>query len=133
LAADLSFMRRIAEKVSQIDADLGSINPLIDDEIQEHFTGSRRGRAKSANTVGVDTTNRARAGELELNASLTELARTYSQRKQAMHLTPYSAKRVVDTALELTNQPGLVGVGDQDTAAPVFQVPNLGPRWRDAT
>lgn len=133
LAADLSFMRRIAEKVSQIDADLGSINPIIDDEIQEHFTGARSARRRTATNVGAETTNRARAGELELNASLTELARTYSQRKQAMHLTPYSAQRVVDTALALTNQPGLIEVGDQDTDAPVFEVPDLGPRWREAT
>ena len=72
------------------------------------------------------------AGEQELNRSLTELSRTYSERKEAMHLTPFNSRRVLDTALELTGQPLLSVVGDEDTDAEVLEVGHLGPRWRAA-
>ena len=55
--------------------------------------------------------DRALAGGLELDRALTELSRTYAERKAKMHLTPANALRVVDTALELTGQPPLRPVG----------------------
>jgi len=42
--------------------------------------------------------NRALAGGMELNRALTELSRTYGERKAEMHLTPANALRVVNTA-----------------------------------
>ena len=76
--------------------------------------------------------NRALAGGMELNRALTELSRTYDERKAEMHLTPANARRVVDTALELTGQPPLREVGDDRTDAEVFEVPALGPAWQPA-
>ena len=132
-AADVSFLRRIAEKVSTVRSDLGSVNPLIDHEIQEHFGAVNDLKQRSVRTDrGAETINKAMAGEQELNRSLTELSRTYSDRKEAMHLTPFSARRVVDTALALSDQPLLAEVGDQDTDAEVFEVGHLGPRWQPA-
>ena len=52
--------------------------------------------------------NRALAGGMELNRQLTELSRTYDDRKAEMHLTPGNPRRVVDTALALTAQPPLM-------------------------
>ena len=125
-------MRRIAEKVSTVQGDLGSVNPVIDAQIQEHF-GSLAPKRVGSRSVDSDAAiTKAMSGELALDASLTELARTYAGRKVAMHLTPASARRVVDTALTLSAQPTLVEVGDQDTDAAVFQVGSLGPRWQNA-
>lgn len=131
-AADLSFMQRIAEKVSTVRSDLGSVNPLIDDEIQEHFGATAGVKRTARPDRGAETINRAMAGEQELNRSLTELSRTYADRKEAMHLTPFSARRVVDTALALSDQPLLEIVGDEETDAEVLQVGRLGPRWQPA-
>ncbi len=39
-ADDLAFMGRIAEKVGTIAADLGSVNQVIDADIQRHFARS---------------------------------------------------------------------------------------------
>lgn len=103
-AADLDFMRRIAEKVGTVAQDLGSVNQVIDAEIQQHFSATRAARKVRA-TVPEDGNaiiNRALAGGLELNRQLTELSRTYEARKIEMHLTPANARRVVDTALTLT-------------------------------
>jgi superfamily II DNA or RNA helicase len=134
-AADLDFMRRIAEKVGQVAADLDTVNPVIDAEIQEHFSPTGAGRCTqrslSADSGAAIITSALASGR-ELNRRLTELADSYSEQKTGMHLTPANARRVVDTALALTAQPPLIDYGDQDTSADVFQVPDLGTAWQPA-
>ena len=134
-AAAVDFLRRrIAEKVGTVARDLGSVNQVIDADVQEFFGvsgGSRRSRPSP--TEGGDAIiTRALAGGMELNRRLTELSRTYDERKVEMHLTPGNARRVVDAALELTAQPPLNEIGDADTDAQVFEVPALGPAWQPA-
>jgi superfamily II DNA/RNA helicase len=131
-AADMDFMRRIAEKVGNVAHDLGSVNQVIDAEIQQYFSPAAASRKdkRVAPDDGGAIINRTLAGGLELNRRLTELSNTYSQRKVEMHLTPGNARRVVDTALALTAQPPLVLIGDQDTDAEVFEIPALGTAWQ---
>ena len=134
-AAAVDFLRRrIAEKVGTVARDLGSVNQVIDADVQEFFGvsgGSRRSRPSP--TEGGDAIiTRALAGGMELNRRLTELSRTYDERKVEMHLTPGNERRVVDAALALTAQPPLVEVGDDRTDAQVFEVPALGPAWQPA-
>lgn len=132
--ADMDFMRRIAEKVGNVAQDLGSVNQVIDSEIQQHFspTGAGRKAARTAPEDGSAIITKALAGGLELNRRLTELSQNYQQRKVDMHLTPANARRVVDTALDLTAQPPLVEIGDQDTNAAVYEVPSLSVAWQRA-
>ncbi|MDO5696759.1 MAG: DISARM system SNF2-like helicase DrmD [Dermatophilus congolensis] len=134
-AGDLEFMRRIAEKVSTIAADVGSVNALIDAQIQGRFAPTSVRRAATPAGGAADDAaivNRAMAGDQELNRQLTELARTYGATKAAMHLTPFNARRVVDTALELSHRPQLRPHEDDTTYAELFTVPQpdeLGPQW----
>ncbi len=133
-AADMDFMRRIAEKVGNVAQDLGSVNQVIDADVQNHFspTTTTRRAKPSAPDDGNAIITRALAGGIELNRRLTELSRTYDERKVEMHLTPGNARRVVDTALALTAQPPLTEVGHEDTDAQVFAVPGLGSAWQSA-
>jgi superfamily II DNA or RNA helicase len=133
-AADMDFMRRIADKVGNVAHDLGSVNQVIDTEIQQHFSAGAAARKvrRAAPDDGGAIINRALAGGLELNRRLTELSNTYAQRKVEMHLTPGNARRVVDTALSLTAQPPLSEIGDPDTDAEVFEIPPLGSAWQHA-
>lgn len=131
-AADMDFMRRIAEKVGTVANDLGSVNQIIDADVQEHFAGRPRKKGRVAPESGDAIITRALAGGMELNRQLTELSQTYAERKVEMHLTPGNSRRVVDAALALTAQPPLVEVGDEDTDAQVFDVPALGPAWQPA-
>ncbi|WP_307802761.1 DISARM system SNF2-like helicase DrmD [Cellulomonas dongxiuzhuiae] len=131
-SADMDFMRRIAEKVGTIAQDLGSVNQVIDTEVQRHFSRLKSVRPKKQADDGNAVIGRALAGSAELNKRLTELSRTYVDRKAAMHLTPGNARRVVDTALALTAQPTLVEIGDEDSDAEVFEVPSLGSSWQPA-
>ena len=133
-ARDLKFLLdKVKQKLSTVAADLGSVNEVIDVDIQDHFTPGGTGRRVrlSARDDGNVIINRALAGGMELNRALTELSRTYGERKAEMHLTPANALRVVDTALELTGQPPLRAV-EGDDPAEVFEVPALGPAWQPA-
>jgi superfamily II DNA or RNA helicase len=131
--ADMDFMRRIAEKVATVADDLGSVNPVIDADIQNHFGRIKiTTRSKALKDDDNIIINKAMAGDQEVNRVLTELANTYDVQKERMHLTPYNSRRVIDTALTLTKQPTLLEEGSQDHDAEVFRVPVLGRSWQDA-
>jgi superfamily II DNA or RNA helicase len=131
-AGDAEFLRRIGEKITTEVRDLGAVNPLIDDEISSHFTGRRTARNTGRAQARANENNQMLADSRDLNRQLTELGRTYQDRKQDMHLTPAASRRVVDAALRITNQPLLVPTGHPDTDAEVFDVPGLGRNWQPA-
>ena len=82
---------KVRDKIGTVAADLGSVNEVIDADIQDHFTPARhrpRRSKLSARDDGNVIINRALAGGMELNRALTELSRTYDDRKAEMHLTP---------------------------------------------
>jgi len=132
-AADMDFMRRVAEKVSTIAGDLGSVNPVIDSDIQGHFGSIAIATEKAGADKNTQAVNRAMAGSAQLNRELTQLARTFDSQKERMHLTASNGRRVVDTALAVTAQPALREVGSDLTDAEVFELPPLARGWQNAT
>ena len=68
--ADMDFMRRIAEKVGHVAQDLGSVNQVIDAEVQEHFSPTRSRSAKAAVADGNAIITKTLAGGVELNRQL---------------------------------------------------------------
>ena len=135
-AADLDFVGRLVEKIERIKTELGSVNEIVDAQVLDHFAPRRRGtdtapRSQRAMADAKVITEQLAAG-MRLNSELTALSRSYGERKMALHLTPQSTQRVVDTALRLDGQPALVEEGSQDTDAPVFAVPTLSARWQSS-
>ena len=133
--ADADFMARIARKVANVEQDLGSVNQVIGDEIQEHFAKKKLAKSKSKGVNPNDVINNALAGGLDLNARLTQLEQGYDASRAEMHLEPANLRRVVDTALAINHQPLLVPNHDlaEDTDADVFDVPTLSAGWRGTT
>lgn len=132
-AADLAFLHLIAEKVARVAQDLGSVNQVVDADVQRHF--SVRGaspRARKAADDGSAIITRTLAGGIELNRRLTELSAGYDQRREEMHLTPANARRVVDTALALAAQPPLTWLGETPEGTAHFEVLALAPSWQPA-
>ena len=128
--ADMEFMGRIARKVVTVARDLGSVNQVIAEEIQNHFARTRTIRRKKTPLDGNSVINKALAGGLDLNSRLTQLEQGYAESRAQMHLDPANLRRVVDTALRISHQPGLVEACDDRTAAAMFAVPSLGPAWQ---
>ncbi|MFK0728791.1 DISARM system SNF2-like helicase DrmD [Rothia sp. BD8] len=129
---DLKFFRRIAEKVATVKGDLGSVNSVVDADVQEHFSleaSPARTVAKNASSAQLT----ALKGDLHLNAQLTNLASSYDETKTKLHLTPFNARRVVETALAASREPGLKinpdDMYDENDPA-TFTVGHLGHRWQ---
>lgn len=108
--ADASFVARIAKKVANVEADLGSVNQVIGEEIQEHFAGVARTRRRAKAADPNEIINSALAGGIELNARLTQLEQGFDESRTEMHLEPANLRRVVDTALRLDHQLPLIPV-----------------------
>src|SRR5574337_122936 len=130
-AADAEFMARIARKVAQVEHDLGSVNQVIGDEIQEHFARRKPAKRKAKGIDANAVINSALAGGMELNARLTQLEQGYDESRAELHLDPANLRRVVDTALRINHQLALNPIGDADTDAEVFELPALSQGWQD--
>ena len=126
---DAAFMGLIARKIVTVARDLGSVNQVIAEDIQQHFAPATSVRRKKPGMDGNAVINQALAGGLDLNARLTQLERGYAESKAQLHLEPANLRRVVDTALRISHQPALVEIGDPDADA-VFEVPPLSPAWQ---
>ncbi len=109
-AADASFIARIARKVATVEADLGSVNQVIGEEIQGHFARTAPSRRKAAAIDPNEVINTALAGGIELNARLTQLEQGFDESRAEMHLEPTNLRRVVDTALRLDHQLPLIPI-----------------------
>lgn len=108
-ASDADFMARIARKVANVEADLGSVNQVIGEDIQEHFN-RRPTKRKDKGVDANDVINSALAGGIELNVRLTQLEQGFDESRTEMHLEPGNLRRVVDTALRLDHQLPLIPI-----------------------
>lgn len=129
-ATDQDFVSRLARKVSTVRDDLGSVNSLVDNEVQHHFLGAADRTREARTDRGVHAVNAVMAGEQQLNRELTELARTFDAQRERMHLTPFNARRVVETALDLSREAPLTTyMEDEDGVPESFTVDHLSHRW----
>lgn len=128
LDGDSEFLERLAQKITIERQDLKTVNPLIDRRIYAHFRNEKPTRAdlrQEQGSTDADVVNEVLAGGVELNRRLTELKHDYKDSRQRMHLSEDAEKRVVDVALELTNQPPLT-----EERKGVYRLPDLNPGWR---
>ncbi|PAU69280.1 DNA helicase [Bifidobacterium italicum] len=122
-------MKRIAQKIAIEQQDLKMVNPLIDAQIYQRFCASDAVAAQASRADDdkvAQEINRVLAKGMELNRSLTALERDYDVSRAGMHLSERAERRVVDEALELTNQPPLIPTEQ----AGVYELPSLNPGWR---
>ncbi len=126
-ATELGFLSRVAYKVEQIRDDLGSVGSVLADQVGDAMLGHRT-------TIDDDAIDRARsrpgAKVLQVERKLREgLARCHERLQESIDdlgLTPDRVQRVVDTALEVANQPPIV-----PTKVPgEFRLPPLGGSWQ---
>jgi superfamily II DNA or RNA helicase len=153
-AADAVFMARIAKKVANVEADLGSVNQVIGEEIQEHFAGRPPSRRKAKTVDANEVINSALAGGMELNARLTQLEQGFHESRGEMHLEAANLRRVVDTALRIDHQLPLIPIpydeddpqghnatefgvrllprpsGSSRVSSPWFAVPQVSRPWQ---
>jgi superfamily II DNA or RNA helicase len=134
LEADLGFLSLVARKVDTIRDDLGTVGPVLAQEVERKMLGlpadvNRRpadDRSRAARTL-----NRL---ERNLREEVARLRQQLDSSVEELGLTPAAVERVVQTALELARQPALkpmtlVRDADDRFAARVFEVPPLTRSW----
>lgn len=134
LEADLGFLSLVARKVDTIRDDLGTVGPVLAQEVERKMLGlpadvdrrpaeDRSRAARALNRLERNLREEVERLRQQLDASVEELG-----------LLPGSVERVVQTALEMARQPALrpmtlVREADPNFAARVFDVPVLTRSW----
>ncbi|RSM46225.1 helicase [Actinoplanes sp. ATCC 53533] len=130
--ADLEFLSRVATKVAQVEADLGSVNAVISDVVQRQMTGERVDI--DFDKIGKKAAADQLPSETNLRDQIRRLRADLDKTVDELGITPGAVKRVVDTALELARQQKLrPHTDDKHLGDGLFMVPPLTGSWQRAT
>jgi superfamily II DNA or RNA helicase len=133
--ADLEFLSRVATKVARMEEDLGSVNAVLADAVQGRMLGeitefdvdTAAARTKVEQAKALPSESNVREQTRRLRATVDDTIRE-------LGITPARVKRVVDTALELSNEQGLrPHLDDRALADGLYEVPPLTGSWVRAT
>jgi superfamily II DNA or RNA helicase len=138
LEGDLEFLARATIKIDRIRQDLGTVGPVIAQQVEEAMLGRRQrldteGAERRAEPVRAMLRFERRLRE-QIAAHLEQLQET----RRELRLSPENIQSVVEIALALAGQPPLreatlPGVwpdpAGQQTRCPVFYLPPLGGTW----
>ena len=133
LEDDLQFLFTAARKVETIRDDLGSVGPVIADQVLEAMLGQRR----LLDTATAEQRSPGRTVlrvERELRERLDRLSERLHESRTALGVSPERLQRAVRVGLQLARQPGLTpGTLDRPhPAGTVWAMPALTGGWARA-
>jgi superfamily II DNA or RNA helicase len=131
LEGDLEFLFIAAKKIEEIREDLGSVGPVIAEQVEEAMLGNRRSLDTGAAEQKRAAQRRVLKIERDLRAEIARLRERLAESVSELRIHPHNVERVVQTALELARQPRLV---ERTLARPsgtdrVFELPQLSGSW----
>ncbi len=125
LEADLEFLMRAAYKVEQIREDLGSVGPVIAEQVNSAMLGTNRSLNTSHAEEQARKARRLLRYEKELQKEIDKYHLRVMETREALALEPENVERMVQTALALAGQMPLQATGEPD----VFKMPYLTGSW----
>ena len=134
LEGDQEYLMRVAHKVEAIRQDLGSVGPVLAQQIQEVMLGRRT----TIDTIAVEQKAKAAkkhiTAEKQLGEKIGRLHERLMEARNDFYLVPERIAKTVEVGLELAEKPPLKAV-DLVGAPPgtVFEVPILTGSWGDDT
>ncbi len=133
LDGDHEFLMRVVHKVENIREDLGSVGPVIAQQVEEAMLGKRAQIDTGAAEAKAAEARRFVAAERRLQERVARLHLRLLEAREGFHLTPDRVARAVSVALDLAGKPplkaaSLPGVPD----GRVFEVPLLTGSWAQA-
>lgn len=128
---DTDYLARVARKISRVQDDLGSAGDIIDPDIQRDLGyGNMPSRSKLIRGSGEQIINTVLMGEHNLGRELTALADRLEGSRDRLHLHDSNLRRVLETGLRVSGQPGLIHVVDDQEEAELYALPTgLDRTW----
>ena len=123
--ADWEFLSRVAAKVANERADLGSVNPVLAAAVEARMLG--RPVLVDPTAVAPAPATQLLRAERDLRAEAERLRGQLAASTRRLHLAPANVRRVVDTALDLAGQPPLVDAGPEHAGE--IEPPSLRLGW----
>ncbi len=132
---ELGFLVKLARKVEQQRADLGSVGPLLAEQVERRMLGDRSASVEVAPTQRRRAASEAMKVERRLREDVAKLAATVRESRDELGITPEAVERVVRTGIAVArNQPQMTSAMlDRDgTKVPVFRVGQMTGSWARA-
>ncbi len=131
---DLEFLMRAVRKVESIREDLGKVGPVIAEQVEDAMLGRRRRLETRIAEERAAPLRSLLKFERKLKEQIARLHDQLQESKHELHLTPEHVQAVVETALELAEQPPLTrttlkSVDEKTPDIEVFAVPALRGSW----
>lgn len=133
LAGDQEFLMRVVRKVDNIRQDLGSVGPVIAQQVEEAMLGRRVEMDTRDAEVKAAAGRRFVVAERRLQERVARLHQRLLEARDGFHLTPERVARTVSVALDLAEKPPLRPITLAGTADGwAFDVPLLTGSWAQA-
>jgi superfamily II DNA or RNA helicase len=131
LEGDLEFLYIAAKKIEEIREDLGSVGPVIAEQVEEAMLGHRRSFDTDAAEQKRAAQRRVLKIERDLRAEIARLRERLDESISELRIHPENVERVVQTALELARQPQLEQsmLARPGSTVRVFELPHLTGSW----
>ena len=134
LEGDHEYLMRAVVKVEAIREDLGSVGPVIAQQIQEAMAGKRTQLDTRDAEAKAAKAKRFLVTERKLQERIAKLHERLLEARNDLHLSPDRIGRAVQVAMELAEKPPLKPIPWPDAPTnSVFQVPQLAGSWQRAT
>jgi superfamily II DNA or RNA helicase len=133
LEGDHEYLMRAVMKVEAIREDLGSVGPVIAQQIVEAMAGKRNNIDTREAEASAAKARRFVVAERRLKEKVAKLHERLLEARDDLHLSPDRIVRAVQVALQLAEKPALKPIawtGASDGS--VFEVPGI-PGWERAT
>jgi len=137
LEADLEFLFRAVKKVEQIREDLGKVGPVIAQQVQEAMLGKRSRLDTTQAERDNEPVRRMLKFKRDLRAQISRHMDQLQETRKKMDFSAENTETIVDTALELAGQRGLIpkklssltGEKERKDNDQVFDLPELKGSW----
>jgi len=134
IEGDHEYLMRAVLKVEAIREDLGSVGPVIADQIQEAMLGKRSDLDTRDAENKAKKARRFIAAERKLREKIGKLHERLVETRNEFHLSPERIAAAVQVALQLAKKSLLKPINWPNARAnSVFEVPQLAGSWERAT
>ncbi len=134
IEGDHEYLMRAVMKVEAIREDLGSVGPVIAQQIEEAMSGKRTHLDTRDAEAKAEKARRFLATERKLQERIAKLHERLLEARNDFHLSPDRIARAVQVAMQLAEKPALKPIPWPNAPTNfVFEVPQFAGSWQRAT